>query len=241
MLPDIRAITVCVDYDDLLAVTLPRAITHFQHVTVVTAPKDEATQALVEGTPRADCFVTDAFYRHGAWFNKGLALEEGFDFMGREGWIVVMDADIILPVNFKDEHVHPGHLYCPRRRVLRDLTQWNPSLQWRTCPHAGDKEFAGYFQLFHASDPVLCDLPWYAVRWKHAGGCDSEFQKKWRPKRKRWLKTEVLHIGEIFTNWRGRVQPRLDGQPVRGAEERRKQQRAMLAARKKHGYKKEWL
>ena len=44
-----------------------------------------------------EVFETTAFVDHGAAFNKGYALEQGFDVRGRHGWIAIIDTDIVLP------------------------------------------------------------------------------------------------------------------------------------------------
>lgn len=93
----LNAAMVCVDYSDLLAVTLPYNRHHFDRVLIVTTHADEATRILAD---RYNCevHITDAFYRGGAAFNKWLALEEALDErMFRRGWLCLMDADVLWP------------------------------------------------------------------------------------------------------------------------------------------------
>jgi glycosyltransferase involved in cell wall biosynthesis len=92
----ITAVIVCVEYDDLLAITLPHNRPFFDQVIVVTTPEDVRTQAICVAN-NAKCLTTRVFYERGAAFNKGAALERGFDLAGREGWFAVMDADILIP------------------------------------------------------------------------------------------------------------------------------------------------
>jgi len=241
-----KAITVCVEYDDLLKVLLPRNARHFEQALVVTSPTDLATQMLVlqskkEGLP-VNCYVTNAFYRDGAAFNKGLAIEEGFDRIGRDGWLVVMDADILLPESFDVSDCLPSNLYCPRRRQCDDVTAWNPEdSDWSRYKLLKEQEHAGFFQLFHASDPVLATRPWYGTDWRHAGGCDSDFQAKWAAEHKRWLPFEVLHLGPHGTNWLGRVSPRLDGTLPAESAARQDAMQRMYGDRRKHGFSRERL
>jgi hypothetical protein len=85
-------LTVCVDYGDLLAVTLPRNARGFERVVVATTEADRATLDIVADVPNAVAFTTDAFTRDGATFNKGLAIEEAIEFFGREslGWLCLL-------------------------------------------------------------------------------------------------------------------------------------------------------
>uniref|UniRef100_A0A6M3XFY5 Putative glycosyltransferase n=1 Tax=viral metagenome TaxID=1070528 RepID=A0A6M3XFY5_9ZZZZ len=232
-----RAITTCIQFDDLLAITLPQNARHFEHVLVATTPEDKATQAVVASVENATCFCTDAFYRGGASFRKGLAVEEGLDQLGRDGWIVIFDADIVMPEKMDLSTIERGNLYCPHRRICNDSREyaWSTIRNWNGWPLMDDREHAGYWTLFHADDPVLKQRPWYGTNWKHAGGCDSDFQAKWPAARKIWLPFEVLHLGPTGINWHGRCTPMLDGTVFPEAAARREAHLEMLRQRAQHG------
>lgn len=208
-----NAITVCVEYDDILSFCLLQNAPQFNKWLIVTSPHDKHTPQLAKAAPNVEVFATDAFYRDGAAFNKGLAMEEGLDRLGREGWLLILDADIVLPRAVPWSMARIGNLYSPPRRILADPRAWRADLDWYKLPrHHYMKEFAGYFQLFHANDPVLKDKrPWYGTSWKHAGGCDAVFQSLWSTDRKIRPDFEVLHLGEADQNWCGRITNRLDG------------------------------
>jgi len=238
-----KGITVCVEYDDLLAITLPLNARHLSEIVVVTAPHDQRTKELVQTVPNARCFVTDAFYRQGAKFNKGAAMEEGLTFLGRTGWIIIHDADTLFPDVMPLNDIQIGNLYTPHRRMLTDPSQWTPDFDWTTCYRTNEGEFPGYFQLFHAADPVLVERPWYDVKWIHAGGCDSIFQDRWPIERKIRPNFEVLHLGEDGKNWFGRATKRLDGIAIPEAETRAARIKSMFhnRRRQKHRYRGEKL
>lgn len=244
MIEQAVAITVCVDFSDLLAVTLPRNAKHFRRVFVVSSHWDAATKAVVSGVKNAELYTTNAFYRSGAIFNKGAAIEEAFDVAGRSGWLCVMDADILLPADVDLSGAVPGRLYTPRRRMLRDVTKWLEfvdSESWGELPMHAEEEFAGYFQFFHAGDPVLVERPWYGVTWRHAGGCDSEFQQKWGRSRQVRPPFEVLHLGEDGRNWCGRVTPTIRGETHPDAAARAEQLAKFIEGRRRrrdHGHEK---
>jgi len=180
---------------------------------VVTSLEDHETRQLVANAPQARCFATDAFYRKGTPFNKGLAMEEGFDYLGRSGWICVLDADIALPSEMPLPELDKNTLYSPHRRVMKDtqiaLLGGIPCEEdWWLFPEGWEQkngEFAGYYQLFHAEAEALREKPWYGVRWPTAGGCDSEFWWKFRDRGRlaRLGGFEVLHLGPLGVNWGG--------------------------------------
>ena len=229
-----NAITVCVDFDDILAVTLPRNAKHFEQITVITAPHDAHTTMVANETPNAQVFVTNAFYTHGAKFNKGLAIEQGLDILGREGWLATLDVDIVLPPALTiDGPLDKTCLYGARRRMLLDPSDYHGQADWTDYPLAPDGEIPGCFQLFHADAPALTEKPWFGTDWTHAGGYDSVFEAKFRPDNTRWLPFEILHLGIDGANWYGRVSPRLDDAPTRNQKQHLRNMQEMRRVRDK--------
>lgn len=251
-----KALTTCVEFDDFLALTLPRNARHFEEVMVITAPRDQKTPEVVKAVPNARLFVTDAFYRPPPTFkksaitkedpaqplyNRGLAIEEGLDILGRQGWIVFWDADIVMPEQMELAKIEIGNLYSCRRRQCPHPENWTGQMDnWSNYPIVADTELAGYFQLFHAADPVLKTRPWYSINWRHCAYSDSEFQDRWPPHRKQWLPFDVLHLGgPISLNVWGRAIRRLDGTMPANAQACREATERMYAERRLYGLKKE--
>ena len=245
-----RAILVSVDYSDLLAVTLPYNRHHFSEVYIVTSLADAANVLPIAERYDAKVLQTDLFYAGGATFAKWTALEWGLDRMSRDGWICLMDADVLWPKDVKlfetDPHrirtdlpleqiapgvrvptlnvLRHGCLYTPLRRMFVQTSKpVPPESEWSKYPiHRNVAEWAGYSQIFHASDPVLGPAPWHETNWKHAGGADSFFQMKWPKERKIRPPFEVLHLGPAGENWYGRASRYLDGTIPEGAEEKKR-------------------
>jgi hypothetical protein len=204
LMPAIRGITTSVGYAPLLSIVLPRNLRHLVEAWVITSPDDHETQALVKSTPGARLHVTDAFTRHNARFNKGLAFEEGFSAMGRHGWMVIFDSDIVFPDELPVDGIQPTKLYGCHRRVLEDPSKWTPEFNWRSCPISRDGGVIGFFQLFNGADPVLRKKrPWYDVSFAHAGGGDAAFLNHWAPGDRVVLPFDVLHLGRTDCNWFG--------------------------------------
>lgn len=212
----INAILVCVGYDDFLRLTLPRTLQYVSKLVVVTTPTDHRTIALCDQYPQVIVHKTLAFYDDGASFNKGKALEEGFDVLGRTGWILILDADILLPIVIMPAAITPGTLYTPARRIMSrvDGLIETPKVDPRTLPLRIEHGNFGYFQLFHADDPAVAAHPWYETDWVHAGGADSVFEKRWSKDKKERMSFEVIHLGDPDQNWYGRTRPRLDSGEV---------------------------
>jgi hypothetical protein len=202
MMPALRGITTCVGYAPILAMTLAQNVKHLYECWVVTSPEDEHTQQVASSFPGVRVHLTDAFTRHGAYFNKGLALEEGFDAMSRHGWILVHDADILFPPAMPLGAIKPTNLYGCRRRILEDPHKWHPCFNWQTCQPSQDGGPIGFWQLFHA-DVIADKRPWYDVSFTHAGGGDAFFLGHWDAAHRTVLPFDVLHLGRTDMNWFG--------------------------------------
>jgi len=225
----IRGIVVCVGYDDLLSITLVRNMRHLSECYVITSHDDERTQALCCSVPDVHVIKTDAFTRHGALFNKGLAIEESFDVIGRTGWLLIHDADILFPDTLLLPSLNCQTLYGAPRLILQDPKKWHVGYDWATAQRSIDHGHPGYFQLFNAGDPAIATLrPWYDVSFAHAGGSDAFFESHWQPAQKTKIASQVLHLGPRDANWFGRVTARTDGDPVVEAASRSAQMQSLL-------------
>lgn len=232
---NLRSLTVCVDYADILGLTLPYNRLHFSEMWVVTTPGDEETIRVAD-THGANVITTGLFYAEEAKFNKWRALEYALDIMGRDGWLCLLDADILWPKYIPplDTYCKPGCLYTPYRRMAPLLPEIPPEAKWRHYQrHRNAGEWAGYSQIFHADDKHLGEPPWHDTRWMHAGGADSFFQRKWPASHKIRPPFEVLHLGPAGTNWAGRVSDYLDGSTPKGSTERGQWLSQMFARRRR--------
>lgn len=204
-MPEIRGIVTSVGYAPQLSMTLTRNLRHLTEVIVVTSPDDEETKAVARSVPSVRLFETDAFTRHNAFFNKGLAFEEAWDHFGRDGsqWLI-FDADILFPDEVDWGPMLPDVLYGCRRRMVADPSAWTPDADWRKFPMMADGGPVGFAQLFHADAPNLKDKrPWYDVSFAHAGGGDAAFLDSFPPSKRKVLPIEVLHFGERDRTWFG--------------------------------------
>lgn len=198
----ISAVTACVGYDDYLNITLPHNVKHFDEFIVVTSEADKLTQEVAH-KHGAKVVVCNRIHSDGAPFRKGAAINGGIQ-RSRNDWVLIMDADIVLPEHFSkrlDQYVlNPGYLYYTKRWGPKEdnfqefVKQMNEGLSWHDLYHAyANRKHArktdrlgndiehfpyGYFQLFNKRASVLkeCDgLQYYDETSRTAENADMYF------------------------------------------------------------------
>lgn len=97
----LEGVIVCVDYSDFLAWTLPFNRDRFDNLIVVTTPGDTKTQGLCSHY-HVRCVTTDVFHAGGRAFNKAAGINVGLRTFKADGWVIHMDADILLPPRAKE-------------------------------------------------------------------------------------------------------------------------------------------
>jgi hypothetical protein len=224
----LHIVTVCVNYDDFLAATLPNMLAFADYVTVVTSMDDEATQMLVRklGT---GMFRTDAWYNDGAPFNKGAGLNRALEFINPNDWLLLLDADIMLPkMKLDTSKLDKRKLYGARRYGFESKAQWDnidrrdpnnwnvlPPMAlpkvirgklWGVYKTANPIGAQGYFQLWH--------WPSHPHRLKEhrtAAKYDIRLAMKWPDNMRELLPVPnfgVAHLGQRKVNWEGRTSKR---------------------------------
>src|SRR5262245_13276788 len=133
----IEAVVTCVDYSDFLAETLPHNRTLFDRLVVVTAPEDKPTQRVCEYW-NVQCVRTDVFETRWGKFAKGAGINAGLRELRRDGWLVHMDADILLPPLTRQlleaAALDPAFIYGIDRHIVQGACAWRrfmamPALQ----------------------------------------------------------------------------------------------------------------
>ena len=117
----LEAVSVCVNYGDFLAQTLPHIHHLFDKLVIVTTPADRYTQQVCEYF-RVECVQTNAFYDDGAIFNKARGINAGLAKLSLDGWVLHLDSDIYLPPwtrSILDRiHLDEGAIYGIDRLIL---------------------------------------------------------------------------------------------------------------------------
>jgi hypothetical protein len=132
----LEAVTVCVNYSDFLAHTLPENRTMFNNMVVVTSLSDLATVRVCEKY-NIRCIQTDAFYENNAVFNKGAGINAGLQALNCSGWVLHLDADIYLPPLtrhvLRKASLDPYKIYSADRLMCPDYESWERyRCSWRS-------------------------------------------------------------------------------------------------------------
>lgn len=229
----IEAVTVCVNYSDFLAHTLPLNKQHFDHWVIITSREDRETQRLCSYY-NVECLVTDKFTEDGSPFNKAKAINEGLLYHSKRDWMVHIDADIVLPPLFRNmvqKFVSDKKsIYGIDRLMCPDFAEWMKYTQkpkvmyekWiyihmdafpiaaRVADYNGNGYAPiGYFQMWH---PQTSNQSLYPEEHGAADRTDMMFAKRW-PRENRHLVPEIIAIHldsenatieDTGKNWYGR-------------------------------------
>ncbi len=227
---NLEAVTVCVDYADFLAHTLPLNKPHLQRWVIVTAPHDRATQRLC-AHHNVQCLVTESFYRQGDRFNKGRGVNFGLAALEKKNWLLHLDADIALPPRTQEMLVKAqldrNTLYGIDRLMCPDFNAW-ARYQRAPTPHFENEVFVhlkpfpvgtrvakldrggyvpiGFFQLWHSATGRIE----YPEHHATAARSDMLFALQWDRAHRQILPEVVgIHLasGEnepMGANWNGR-------------------------------------
>ncbi len=96
----LEAVTICINYSH----ELKHSITNkdfFDRWVIVTVADDKDTIALCEDNG-VDYVFSERIHEDNAPFAKGKALNEGFDALSQQDWLVTIDSDILLPADFRE-------------------------------------------------------------------------------------------------------------------------------------------
>lgn len=225
----IEAVIVCKDYGDFLAQTLPENIHQLDHLIVVTHPSDKETIAVCRKYS-IDCVQTTCMHEDGDKFNKGRAINLGLGHARGGGWLLHLDADVVLPHRFRDmlhrAKIEDHKLYGADRVNVIGYDNWL-KIKHKLHPHYQSGYFVepnhhghplgsriihhehgyvpiGYFQLWHSGLGKK-----YPIHQGNAEHTDVLFAAQWSRRDRVLLpETVVLHLESekcpMGTNWHGR-------------------------------------
>lgn len=207
---NLTAIIVCVDYADFLACTWPLNRYVLDNILVVTCGRDIETQKYCQDN-YINYFVTEKMYEGGAAFRKAAAINAAIDYQQPTDWVVMLDADIILPKDFRqtvgnidlerDTLYGCFRLECETYRSYQKMLR-NPAIM-KSFPLCRSPKNSGFFHMFHSSTNRR-----YSERSLNAAEYDLVF---WRNAPKKCtLSILAVHLGPIRTNWNGRCSERFE-------------------------------
>lgn len=171
----LEVVVVCRDYADFLAQTLPFNIAHVDRLVVVTSHDDTATKSVCQKWS-VECVVTDAFTEKGDAFNKGSAVNIGIQSLRQRGWILQLDADIVLPSTFRNmldkSALHRDCIYGCERANVNGWEKWE---HLKRCHYHEEPQFGyNYLVTTPAEYPIGANLI-----HKQRGYCPIGFFQLW--------------------------------------------------------------
>ena len=228
----LEGLTICVNYADFLDETLTENLDHFDEFAVVTAHDDRATQAVCDRhgviCVKTDMHREDPLDR----FNKGLMINLGLAHLRNRGWLLHLDADIVLPDRLRfmlnKSRLDEDCIYGADRVNVVGRARWeaikqsaNYRRQYRHRYLASPAEAPVGSRLIHNEYgycPIGCFQLWHSKhrdrRYHFAQGSaehsDVLFALQWPAARRILLPgVFVYHLesepAKIGANWNGRV------------------------------------
>lgn len=115
---------------DLLSITLPRNLPELDHVVIVTKPEDKETiDYCAQFRDKVSVVATNAFTWNNCTFNKGLAINYGFQALKCHSWVILMDTDCVLVNNFRNKFLESAKdtecIYGSRRFFIETRKDWD--------------------------------------------------------------------------------------------------------------------
>lgn len=228
----LEAVTVSINYADFLRVFLEQNLSHFDRLVVVTSHEDHETQALCREFS-VHCVPTDAHTQHDEKLNKGACVNLALGHLRNLGWVIQMDADIILPPRFRNllqlAALDPDCIYGADRMLVKSYDHWlqaqkdmTPQFKHSLLVEAPAHTACGARLVHHQYGyiPMGCFQMWHSSKGKpypmvhgNAAETDVLFGLMW-PQNKRVLlpTVKVFHLESepvpMGANWRGRKSKR---------------------------------
>lgn len=197
----IIGLVTSVNYDDFLKLTLPTTCNICDKVYVLTKEGDPSIAVARDNS----CMVMeyDGWEEDGACFNKSGALRAGQEYLHDkhpDDWIVLADADILLPDSLGNSIRSDATDLSAMYSVAR-IDYATPQRYRENRPGYYPFTFSGYCQIYHASTQWL-----YPFWSKDAGMCDCLFRDCFT----KWIRLPGIarHFGSDHVNWAGRKSER---------------------------------
>lgn len=225
----IDAVTICVQYNDFLAWSLPSAKNIFNRLIVVSSKDDKETKKICDYY-WVQCIQTDVMTKDGK-FNKGLGINLGLDLLNSKEFVCHYDSDIVFPPRFSEflrcKTLDKDAIYGVDRLQIKDWDTWiNFCCSPQQLFHIGSlwanfpimyrcvRNYSycpiGFFQLWNVKSKFAKRYP---ENSDTAADSDLSFVYNW-PAEKRILMPEmyVYHLesndSSIGANWEKRTTKR---------------------------------
>jgi len=204
-LENIQVVVICVNYSDFLKITYQKNIRFFNQTNynIITSSEDQKTIDLCVNL-NIKYEIYDDFYLNSSKMNKSGAINKIQKRLYNEfpdDWILLLDADIILPDNFKELFLskcdNTMSLYSLKRK---DYEEEDDFLNSENLIDYTGINFMGFMQLYHnktkfypefSNDCGICDAIFRDYFFDYLVLLDED--------------SYVVHLGKRDVNNRGRV------------------------------------
>jgi hypothetical protein len=199
---EIVAITVCVNYHDILYHIIDQNFKFLNSWYIVTSPEDISTINLIKNKnlPNIKVLIYNDFYTN-ARFNKGGAIRFAQDYVDNNHnsqTVIILDADIYLPHNFLvkiPNYIQDNTIYGVYER--RDYWSLDEFLNNENGhEYVASQHIVGFFQLYKQGWHKYDDYSF------NCSSCDDGFRNKFEHRAN--LDLCVKHLGMEGVNWDGR-------------------------------------
>ena len=190
---EVTAITVSVNYSDILKHILPNS-KFFKEWIIVTTPEDDTNELIKNsGFENIKIIHFDGFYKDSVFNFGGARLFAQKELKNLN--VLFLDGDILLPDTFAfPEKIENDTLYGVSERVdYHTLEDFYNNTNGEKYPLT--HEFVGFFQLFKQSDKFYKNS-------KNCTQCDIDFKNMF--KHRIQLIFSVKHLGAHTINHNGR-------------------------------------
>ena len=191
----IEAVTVCVDYSQYLKKIISNK-NKLDRWVIVTHKSDKDTIKLCK-KENIEFVLSKKIFKN-AKFAKGKAINEGLNVLEKKDWILHLDADQLLPENFRDElnsiNLNKKNLYGSYRYSESGHKFGPVPISWpvknKNKTTIKSKNYyipIGHFQLWHSSvcqkyveisKNTMFDDFEFILKWKVSGESKKEFKEK---------------------------------------------------------------
>lgn len=204
-LKNIQVIVICVDYSDFLRITYENNIRFFDknNYHIITCERDKKTIDLCNELDIKYELYND-FYLNSSKFNKSGAIHNIQKRLHKnfpDDWILLLDADIILPDNFKDLFLSKcDNISCLYSLKRKDYEEKDDFLNSKNLIDYTGINFMGFMQLYYnktkfypnfSTDCGICDAIFRDYFFDYLVLLDED--------------SYVVHLGKKDINNRGRV------------------------------------
>ena len=194
------SITVCVNFADKLRIALEINSVMIKKMYIVTDPSDKDTIDLCKGYRNVEILLCSDVHKNGATFNKSGLIKFAqvkITPFHREDWIIIIDADTIIPSNFWSESVQQMAQFTENSIYLLKRKIYNSNEDLCNDKFSEIHHGCGFFQMYYNKNKMYSDFS------KTAGECDVLFQNLFR--NEKVLNGFCIHLGQNGLDWNGRI------------------------------------